>query len=145
MSEIQAYLVDTEPLRWTIKNGGDKEYRVQKFDNGKWECTCNDCWYRKRECKHIKAVKEQFDTTIESHRASQSDAVNHPSHYNQGSIECIDYIEDQKLPFHLANAVKYIVRCRFKGSEEQDIDKAIFYLNRYKNLVALEQPQSQSD
>ena len=52
-------------------------------------------------------------------------------HYNQGKIEVIDFIEDQDLPFHLGNALKYICRCRHKGEEILDVQKAIFYLERY--------------
>ena len=35
-----------------------------------------------------------------------SDAVNHPSHYTDGNIEVIEYIEDKKLDYCLGNAVK---------------------------------------
>lgn len=57
--------------------------------------------------------------------------IHSPSHYNSGSIETIDYIEDQGLGFHLGNAVKYISRAKHKGKEAEDIEKAIWYLNRY--------------
>lgn len=57
--------------------------------------------------------------------------INHPSHYNQGKIEVIDFIEDQDLGFHLGNAVKYICRCRFKGDVATDLEKAVFYIQRY--------------
>lgn len=56
--------------------------------------------------------------------------VNHPSHYNQGSIECIDAIEDWGLGFNDGNAVKYICRARHKGTQEKDLEKAIWYLKR---------------
>jgi len=61
-----------------------------------------------------------------------ADLINHPPHYCTGKIEVIDYIEDQKLGYHLGNAVKYISRCQHKGTLTQDIDKAIWYLKRYK-------------
>lgn len=61
---------------------------------------------------------------------TSSDEVNHPSHYNQGKIEVIDFIEDQQLGFHLGNVVKYICRERTK-SGLQDLKKAQWYLNRY--------------
>jgi len=62
------------------------------------------------------------------------DSINHPSHYKQGSIESIDYIEDQHLGFHEANIVKYIVRWRIKDGV-QDLKKAEFYLKRLIALV----------
>lgn len=58
------------------------------------------------------------------------DFVNSPSHYIQGKIECIDFIEDQKFDYCLGNAIKYIVRSRHKGNESQDLEKAIWYLQR---------------
>jgi len=58
------------------------------------------------------------------------DAVNHPSHYRQGKIEVIDFIEDQKLGFHLGNVVKYVCRSEHKGKEIEDLKKAAWYLNR---------------
>lgn len=56
--------------------------------------------------------------------------VNHPSHYNKGKYEVIDVIEDWELNFNLGNAVKYIARAEHKGKKEEDIKKAIWYLER---------------
>ena len=57
------------------------------------------------------------------------DPVNHPTHYTSGTIECIDYIDScgYGLDFCLANAIKYLTRCKLKGTPEQDIRKAIWY------------------
>ena len=62
-----------------------------------------------------------------------NDSVNSPSHYTDGKIEVIDYIEDKKLGFCLGNAIKYISRAgkKDKDKEAEDINKAIWYLNRY--------------
>lgn len=64
---------------------------------------------------------------------AEHDAVNHPSHYTDGKIEVIDYIEDKKLGFHLGNAVKYISRAGKKdpSKEIEDLEKAVWYINRY--------------
>ncbi len=59
-----------------------------------------------------------------------TDMVNNPPHYKAGGIETIGYIEAKKLDFHLGNAVKYISRAGLKGSYEEDLKKAIWYLNR---------------
>jgi predicted transcriptional regulator len=50
--------------------------------------------------------------------------VNHPLHYNIGSVEVINAIEDWNLNFHLGNAVKYIARAQHKGNEHL-VPKAI--------------------
>ena len=62
------------------------------------------------------------------------DPVNHPSHYTDGGIETIDFIEAKKLPYHLGNAVKYISRAGKKDDEIQDLKKAVWYINRYIEL-----------
>lgn len=72
--------------------------------------------------------------------STEEDMVNHPPHYNAGNIEVIDFIEDQEhLGYHLLQAIRYITRSPFKGSEQQDLDKAIWYLNRHtKRMRELE-------
>ena len=51
-----------------------------------------------------------------------------PSYYKRGTAPVWDFIRDQGLNFHLGNAVKYICRAGYKGSKEQDLEKAIVYL-----------------
>jgi hypothetical protein len=64
----------------------------------------------------------------------QPDLVNHPPHYVDGGIECIDAIEAQLTPeeyrgFLKGNITKYNWRERHKGGTES-LKKARFYLNR---------------
>lgn len=61
-----------------------------------------------------------------------NDTINHPSHYTDGKIEVIDFIEDKGLNFHKGNAVKYIARAGKKDptKEAEDLCKAVWYLNR---------------
>ena len=56
--------------------------------------------------------------------------VDHPKHYNaHGSgVECIDVIE--WMPFNIGNAVKYCWRCDHKGKDIEDLEKAVWYLQR---------------
>ena len=67
----------------------------------------------------------------------EQNQVNHPSHYNQGKIEVIEFIEDQKLGFNRGNAVKYTCRAGKKdpSKEVQDLEKAIWYLLRDRELI----------
>ncbi len=52
----------------------------------------------------------------------------------------IDFIEDQKLPYHLGNAMKYICRAGKKNPEKtaEDLQKAVWYINRYITLLGKE-------
>lgn len=68
--------------------------------------------------------------------------VNHPSHYNDGKIEVIEFIEDKKLGFHRGNAVKYIARAGKKDAskELEDLEKAAWYIKReIERLKALKE------
>ncbi len=78
---------------------------------------------------------------------TKNDPVNHPSHYTSGSIEVIDYIEDQKFPYHLGNAVKYISRAGKKNPEKtvEDLNKAVWYINRYIELLEKERQTGGGD
>lgn len=68
---------------------------------------------------------------------SDHDPVKKPKHYNAGKIEVIDFIEDQKLGYHLGNVVKYVTRAPHKGEEVQDLEKAAWYLQRKIWLLKL--------
>jgi len=58
------------------------------------------------------------------------DMVNHPSHYTShpSGIETIQITEH--MGFCLGNAVKYIMRCDFKQDAIQDLEKAVWYIQR---------------
>lgn len=61
---------------------------------------------------------------------TEREMVNHPDHYQGNKMEVIDIIEDYSLGFSLGNAVKYILRADKKGNKKQDLEKAIWYINR---------------
>ena len=71
-----------------------------------------------------------------------TDAVNSPSHYSSGEIECIDYLKDN-LPWEAytgyleGNCKKYMHRWRFKQKPLEDLKKARWYLDRL--ILELEQ------
>ena len=67
-----------------------------------------------------------------------SDPVNKPSHYAFSEIECIDYLRAivparSFIDHCRMSAIAYITRSPHKGSEVEDIDKAINYLTRARN------------
>lgn len=81
--------------------------------------------------KHLEAkpatnkatIKEEKVVTPAKLSNIEHDVVNHPSHYTRGNIEVIDFIEDQQLPYHLGNVVKYVARAGFKGDKVEDLKK----------------------
>lgn len=73
-----------------------------------------------------------------------NDTVNHPSHYTDGKIEVIDFIEQKNLNFHRGNAVKYIARAGKKDpkKEVEDLRKAVWYLNHEIKRLTGENPNA---
>jgi len=58
-------------------------------------------------------------------------AVEHPDHYQtKTGLEVFDIMESFNMSIHVSHAIKYILRAGKKGSYEQDIKKAIQWLNR---------------
>ena len=100
-------------------------------DNGKSaEIQVDDGVYR--------VINDNYDFTIIEWNAVPEyaeDTVNHPSHYNYGDIEVIDYCDQvcKQYPPELApyvfNAIKYLSRATHKNGSE-DIDKAKYYVQR---------------
>ena len=52
------------------------------------------------------------------------------SHYKQGKIEAIEYIQANSLDFCEGNIIKYVSRYKHKGRPKEDLEKARYYLNR---------------
>ena len=59
-----------------------------------------------------------------------TDMVNHPPHYTNhpSGVECIQITEH--MNFCLGNAIKYIWRADLKGSTIEDLEKAVFYVQK---------------
>lgn len=71
-----------------------------------------------------------------------ADMVNHPSHYTQGGIECIDALEAATINLKgieavcTANAIKYLWRWKEKGGVE-DLEKSKWYIDRLIKKVTI--------
>jgi hypothetical protein len=70
-----------------------------------------------------------------------TDMVNHPPHYTQGGVECIDAIEAALGPegfraFLRGQVMKYTWRAGLKGAAAEDLAKAAWYLNRLQKAQA---------
>lgn len=68
-------------------------------------------------------------------KSLSNDTVNHPAHYTQGGIECIEAIKAATVGLEgieavcTGNAIKYIWRWKQKNGGE-DLKKAIWYINK---------------
>lgn len=83
--------------------------------------------------KSVEEALERFQP-VEETNIAYDDSVNHPSHYTQGTVECIDAIESSMTPEEFRGylkgcLMKYIWRYQHKGGME-DLKKARWYLDR---------------
>jgi len=65
-------------------------------------------------------------------REMNKDNIN-PSHYQQGKIEVIDFILDQKMSYLIASATKYLCRYPHKHVGEgglEDLRKARWFIEK---------------
>jgi len=79
-----------------------------------------------------------FGETFDVHSSAVStkdDMVEHPSHYNNGKVECIEAIEamltpDEFVGYLRGNSLKYRWRFRYKKKPIEDLRKARWYEER---------------
>lgn len=69
-----------------------------------------------------------------------NDPVNHPSHYTQGDIECIDAIrasmtDEAFIGYLKGNCIKYLWRAGLKNDVIEDIHKAEWYLHKLDEIL----------
>lgn len=101
-----------------------------------------DLWTKSVEDKteHIGFDKENTEKSRkllsnDLQQRKRNDTVNHPSHYNYGEIEVINFIEqvtkhyNPNVAYHIGNAIKYLARSPHKNGKE-DVAKAKWYIER---------------
>ena len=69
----------------------------------------------------------------------EKETVNHPTHYNQGTLETIDMLKgtlskEQYTGFLKGNVLKYVSRADYKGNTLEDYNKAKWYLEELIKL-----------
>lgn len=115
---------------------------IQSYCNKMTDCDCDNTCVIRELCEsvcgsfdnHEKECTEAYEI-IKGLPLVPDDAVNHPSHYNQGKFECIDVMvetfgKEAAKNFCLLNAFKYIWRTGEKNGAE-DVKKAVWYLNKF--------------
>lgn len=101
---------------------------------------CEKCWNQEMKIPTpVKTPMAQVNAFMnqDAEEKPTESAVEHPTHYCQGSIECIDALNamvegwlDPVAAVLAWQTVKYIWRHPFKGKPVEDLKKAQFYLER---------------
>ena len=63
------------------------------------------------------------------------DPVNHPHHYMAASVIVQPIELTARLDSCLGQALQYVLRAPFKGNEQEDLSKAVFYLRKRADLL----------
>lgn len=93
-----------------------------------------------KEIAELEKIQNYTKASTTSTKEDPSkEMVNHPSHYKNGNIECIEVMinvfgKHKVAAFCELNAFKYQWRANNKGTDIQDKEKAIWYLNKYIEL-----------
>lgn len=87
--------------------------------------------------KIYKLLKKEY-RGAENIMENKEDVVNHPNHYTNGEIECIDEMiqvfgKQAVMDFCLCNVWKYRYRAFAKNGQE-DIAKSNWYMKKYLEL-----------
>ena len=97
--------------------------------------SAHEAWENLHDTADFKKAIEQAEAIKEHLGIAEHDAVNHPSHYTAGGIECIEALKAATTRLTgieavcTANAIKYLWRWKDKNGAE-DIRKAIWYCER---------------
>lgn len=120
---------DSKELR-LINTSKDIKKNSMKSGKGSQNWGKNEFHSEKCSIKNNEAYPETYWIDKNNH-----DAVNHPSHYCTGGIECIDVIKatsqgmDGIEAFCHGNAMKYLFRWQYKNGVE-DLKKARWYIDK---------------
>lgn len=110
---------------YTLKSEGT-DAKMEEYDDGGF---INWGWAARP------TIVAQREPVTNATPVATNDVVNHPSHYTQGGIECIDAITAATVgktgieAVCVANVVKYLWRYEEKNGLE-DVKKARWYLER---------------
>lgn len=122
MTERQHIPLTEEPIASLIREL--QAHKIFNYDEAKLQ----DHEYRTFCWKLVDAAKKPVATP---------DMVNHPPHYKtESGLEAIT-VRESFFPAnpHIWTAVKYLLRASKKGNERQDLEKAIWYIQRYIRTV----------
>lgn len=152
MDEQQIYMnlslmngnTDSIPKKWDWVKTRPNEAFLLDIAYNKRNKNPNDLQQRKRNytlsTDEPDTDKPEIQYICDMYNELPDDKVNHPSHYNYGDIEVIDFIEqvtkhyNSDVAYHIGNAIKYLARSPHKNGKE-DIAKAKWYIERaYEKL-----------
>lgn len=89
--------------------------------------------------QYLDKLADTCDVALENNtretKEVELDNVNHPTHYNKGTMECLDVIkaclsDSEFKGFLKGNVLKYMYRKGDKGDALEDLNKACWYAKK---------------
>ena len=120
-----------------FEHDGCTDCKYEVYDSDVFPCyACNGTVPSSSD--EYKTRLDLWEPIHEQKFETENDVVNHPSHYTQGGVECIDAMKsafgaDELAVYCKIAAFKYIWRCERKNGSE-DVKKAIWYLQKFLEL-----------
>lgn len=95
----------------------------------------NDCIHNIINSSSKQCNKNTTETDCNKNKqcnknTNETDCNKNKHYVTTQGIQAIDLIDAYNLNFNLGNAIKYISRCNYKGSKKDDLEKAIWYIDR---------------
>lgn len=130
-----------------FRNGRSKKVnKVEKLEESDYDyfvyCYGFSSTFTKDGFFRADKAESKYDIVeiIHHGQPKSDDAVNHPSHYTSGGIECIAAIKasmsaEEYRGYLKGNVMKYLWRYESKGKPAEDLKKAKVYLDWLINEV----------
>lgn len=133
--------------QYHMKDDGETRVYIKTETDVKTKDLCEACHKRFAQwlCDHPQYYGSKYlffaiDEIPRFKADATHDSVDHPKHYDNGTVECIDWIEERLSPeefkgYLLGNALKYSYRYADKGKPVEDLRKAQWYLKKLEELA----------
>lgn len=121
---------NSEEVEKIEKLEDDSDFDYFLWCKGFYSKLTKDGFFNTNKEEHLSDVVK----IIPKEQPKSNDAVNHPSHYTSGGIECIAAIKasmsaEEYRGYLKGNVLKYLWRYESKGKPSEDLKKARVYLD----------------
>ena len=97
------------------------------------DCICNITDPPTKCCEND--IKSDENTNVGTNEianeiTTETDCNKNKHYVTTQGIQAIDLIDAYNLNFNLGNVIKYVSRCNYKDSKKDDLEKAMWYIDR---------------
>lgn len=116
----EAFYTSLEKDEWQQGSTTPKILESSTYVSGCPDINDNDCIHN-----IINSSSKQCNKNT-----NETDCNKNKHYVTTQGIQAIDLIDAYNLNFNLGNVIKYIARCNYKDSKKDDLEKAMWYIDR---------------